>query len=114
MGRWRIDPRINWLELYLADTASGGPNSRIVIKYGKSGFDPTVWLIIGAGSLYRIGHFVECESTVANVTHLENLKKHGGRLRPILRPVKYPRDFNRVFLHLIHGDVGQGRKGKLA
>ncbi len=35
-------------------------------------------------------------------------------LRPVLRPMKYPRDFNRFFLHPIHRDIGQGRKRQFA
>src|SRR6516225_5420018 len=42
------------------------------------------------------------------------LGKYALALRPVLRSVEYPRDFNRVVLDLIHGDVGQRRKGKLA
>ena len=35
-------------------------------------------------------------------------------LWPVLRPVEYPRDFNRVFLDLIHRNIGKGRECKLA
>src|SRR5579859_2980051 len=54
--------------------------------------------------------------TIRRLPHSASVSGHNciaGLLRPTLRTVEDARDFNRVFGHLIDGDIWQGRKHNL-